>query len=210
MVESSIVAVVFRDLADAYTELSSGSTSPKAVRRSFATFVDLSQKLTSHMRTEYTEKKREKWIASDFDGWNDVTDLFKQLRNDDQHDHPIAILVNETQYFRTYEGGPDVAIDFTWSFSLEDQLLDNPRDDLLLEPVDSQTGRRSGQRVAPRRKEYEFHLYPSSKKAEDLLNKIGDRNVRTLSEKCFEILTAYYRYYERSFMKSNGRASQEP
>jgi hypothetical protein len=36
MAESSIVAVVFQDLADAYAELSSGSTSPKAVRRSFA------------------------------------------------------------------------------------------------------------------------------------------------------------------------------
>jgi hypothetical protein len=97
MAESSIVAVVFQDLADAYAELSSGSTSPKAVRRSFANFVNLSQQLTSHMRREYSEKKGEAWVASDFDGWNDITDLFKQLRNDDQHDRPISILVDETQ-----------------------------------------------------------------------------------------------------------------
>jgi len=71
MTESSIVAVVYQDLADAFAELSSESTSPKAVRRSFANFVDLSQKLTSHMRKEYSEKKGKPWVASDFGGWNE-------------------------------------------------------------------------------------------------------------------------------------------
>ena len=67
MAESSIVALVFRDLVDAYDELSSGSKSPKAVRQSFANFVNLSQKLTSHMRKEYRAKRGEPWVAADFD-----------------------------------------------------------------------------------------------------------------------------------------------
>src|SRR5215203_2242884 len=141
MTQSSIVSVVYRDLVDVYAELSSGNTSPKAVRRSFASFVDLSQKLTSHMRREYSEMMGEKWVPSSFDGWNDVTELFKQLRNDDQHDRPISILVNETQYFRVSAGSAtEVAVSGTWSFSLEVQLAEMPRDDLRLELADPKTG----------------------------------------------------------------------
>ena len=196
MAEHSIVALVFQDLTDAFDELASGGTSPKAVRRSFASFVDLSQKLTSHMRKEYSEKKGEKWVPSDFGGWNDVTELFKQLRNDDQHDRPVAILVDETQYFRAYEGGPEIALSGTWSFSLEDQLADAPRDDLRLELADPATGQPSGRLVAPTRKAYEFHLAPSSEKARTLLAKIGDPNVLTLSGECLRVLSDYHRYYE--------------
>ena len=113
MSEPSIVAVAFRDLADVYGELSSGSTSPIAVRRSFARFVDLSQKLTSYMRKEYSATKGEKWDASAYGGWDDITDLFKQLRNDDQHDRPVSIVVEETQYFRVFEDGPLIAFSGT-------------------------------------------------------------------------------------------------
>jgi hypothetical protein len=160
MTESSRVAVAFRDLADAYDELSSGSTSPKAVRRSFASFVDQSQKLTSYMRKEYREKKGKEWVPKDFDGWNDVTELFKEIRNDDQHDRPVFIFVNETQYFRIFEDTPELAMSGTWSFSLDDQLAVTPRDDLTLEPADPETGLPSGERIAPVRREYEFHLSP--------------------------------------------------
>ncbi len=158
MAEHSIIALVFQDLTDAFDELASAGTSPNRFRRSFVSFVDLSQKLTSHMRKEFGEKKGKKWVPSDFGGWNDVTELFKQLRNDDQHHRPVAILVNETQYFQTYEGGPEIALSGTWSFSLEDQLADTPRDDLRLELADPKTGRSSGRFVAPTRKAYEFHL----------------------------------------------------
>jgi hypothetical protein len=197
MSEASNVALAFRDLRDAFEELSSGSVSPVAVRRNFTTFVDLSQKLTSYMRKEYGEKKGQTWVASDFDGWNDVTELFKAIRTDDQHERPISILVNETHYLRISEDTPDeLAVSGTWSFSFDDQHLDTPRDDIIFELQDPQTGQPSGQRVTPTRVEYEFHLLPSSKKVEALLTKLGDRNVRSLSEKCFEVLSNYYQYYE--------------
>jgi len=163
MSKFSIVDVVFQDLSNAFAEVTSGSTSPKTVRLSFGNFVNLSQKLSANMYKEYSAKTDQSWNASDFDGWSEVTELFKQLRNDNEHDHPVAILVHETQYFRIYEGAPEVALSGTWSFSLEDQLLDNPRDDLRLKLADPETGRPSGESVAPVRKEYEFHLSPSSK-----------------------------------------------
>ncbi len=210
MTESTMVSVVYRDLMDSYAELSSGNTSPKAVRRSFASFVDLSQKLTSHMRREYSEKTRKKWVPSSFDGWNANTELFEQLRNDDQHDRPISILVNETRYFRVFEDDPTLtALSGTWSFSLDDQLSDSPRNDLVIGYVDLNTGRPSGELISPVRKEYEFHLHPSSNKVKALLEEIGDTNVRTLSDKCFETLTAYYDYYRRSLMQPEGLESQE-
>jgi len=196
MSEASNVAVAFQDLTDALEALSSGSASPVAVRRTFVTFVDLSQKLTSYMRIEYSEKKGQTWVASDFDGWNDVTELFKDIRNVDQHEHPIFILINATHYLRIFEDAPELVVSGPWALSLEDQQLDIPRDDIIFELGDPQTGQPSGQRIAPTRVEYEFHLYPSSKEVEELLTKIGDRNVRTLSEKCFEVLSNYYRYYE--------------
>src|SRR4051794_24854298 len=121
------------------------------------------------MYKEYSAKTGKSWVASDFDGWNDVTELFKELRRVDEHEYPVTILVNETQYFRTFEGEPELAINGTWSFSLDDQLLDNPRDDLRLELANPKTGQPSGQLFAPVRKEYEFHLSPTSKKAKDLL-----------------------------------------
>jgi len=83
-----------------------------------------------------------------------------------------------------------------WALSLEDQHLDILRDDIIFELGDPQTGQPSGQGIAPTRVEYEFHLYPSSKEVEARLTKIGDRNVRTLSEKWFKVLSDYYRYYE--------------
>jgi hypothetical protein len=210
MAEPSIVSVAFRDLADTYGELSSGDSSPKGVRRGFANFVDLSQKLTSHMRTEYSEKTGKKWVPSSFDDWNDITELFKQLRNDDQHDRPISILVNETQYFRVFEDDPTLtALSGTWSFSLDDQLADSPRNDLVIGYVDLNTGRPSGELISPVRKEYEFHLHPSSNKVKALLEEIGDTNVRTLSDKCFETLTAYYDYYRRNLMQPESPESQE-
>jgi hypothetical protein len=194
--EASIVAVVFRDLADTLDELSSGSASPVAVRRNFGTFVELTQKLTSYMRIEYSEKKGQTWVASDFDGWNEVTELFKEIRNVDQHEHPIFILINATHYLRIFEDAPELVVSGPWALSFDDQHLDTPRDDIIFELGDARTGQPSGQRIAATRVEYEFHLYPSSKKVEALLTKIGDRNVRTLSEKCFEVLSDYYRYYE--------------
>jgi hypothetical protein len=199
MTKHTIVAITFQDLSDAAAVLSSGSASPKEIRQNFARFIDASQRLTSHMRKESKD-----WVPGDFGDWNAVTELFKELRNVDQHEQPITILVRETQYFRTYEGSPDeVAFAGTWSFSLEDQLNDTPRDDVRLVLADPKTGKPTGETVAPVRKEYEFHITPTpSPKARELLASIGDTNVRTLSERCFKVLIKYYQAYQHHLGQS--------
>lgn len=197
MTDSSIVSIVFQDLMDAHDELSGQDTSPKQVRRSFGKVIELSQKLTASMRKEFSKRTGGDWVASDFEGWNDTTALFKQLRNEDQHERPVGILVHERQYFKVFEDTPELVFKWTWSFSLEDQLADSPRDDLRLVLPDPETGRPSEQRIVPVRREYEFHLAPSSKKAKDLLTRIGDPNVQSLSDKCLKVLNDYYQYYQR-------------
>ncbi len=69
---------------------------------------------------------------------------------------------------------------------------------------DPETGQPSDCEILPEGREYEFYLSPSSKKAQDLLEKIGDPNVRTLGEKCFRVLTDYYRYYQDQLATPKG------
>jgi hypothetical protein len=47
-------APVFADLSDAYAALVASQHSPREVRRAFVRFVDLSQKLTSAMRKDFS------------------------------------------------------------------------------------------------------------------------------------------------------------
>lgn len=196
--------MVFQDLMDAHDELSGPDTSPKQARRSFGKVIELSQKLTASMRKEFRERTGGNWIASDFEGWNDLTDLFKQLRNDDQHERPIEILVHERQYFRIFKDTPELVFEGTWSLSSKDQLADSPRDDLHVILPDPETKRPSERRIFPVRRDYEFHLAPSSKKARDLLTRIGDSNVQSLSVKCLKTLHDYYQYYQRQLRRLEG------
>jgi hypothetical protein len=202
MAAPSIVDVVYQDLTDTFNELSAGTNSPKQIPRSFSQFVDLSQKLTASMRKDYWERTGGKWIASNFDGWTDVTELFKQLRNDDQHEQPVCILVHERQYFRVAENGPFMVFEGTWSLSSDDQLADRPRDDLHLLFPDPETGGPSDKRVLPERKAYEFHVNAASNKANKLLARIEDPNIWSLSDKCYKVLTDYYRYYRNQLARS--------
>jgi hypothetical protein len=194
MAESSIVAVAFQDLSDAAADLSSGNTSPKAVRQSFARFISADYQLTQHMYKEYKAKTGESWKASKFDGWNAVTELFWELRR--ANEHPVSILVRDRYYIRAFEDAPEIVAEGTWEFSLEDQLAREPRDDLhIIDPI-------SGRRILPTRTEYEFHLFPPTKVARELLTRIGDSNVQSLSEKCFKVFARYYQYYQDQLAQS--------
>jgi hypothetical protein len=195
MSELSTVELVFRDLEDALDELLAESISPKQVRRNFVRFLDLTQKLTASMRKEYREKTGETWSASTFTGWNGVTELFKELRNVDQHEYPVFIQVHDREYYSFYADRPGIMIEGTWSLSLEGQLADKPPEGMELRLADPETGEPS-QTILPAKTEYEFRLYPRTKKVEDLLTRISDSDVRSLSEKCFGVLLDYYRHYQ--------------
>jgi hypothetical protein len=165
------------------------------VRRAFARFVELSQKLTSAMRKEFEEITGEKWDALTFAGWNGTTKLFKELRNIDQHANTITIQVHERQYYTiAMEGNTYIVAEGTWE--LDDQLSNRPPEGMALVPADPDTGGPSETAIyLMERREYEFHLYPSTVKLEGMLNSIGTRNIHLLSEQCFKILQDYYLYY---------------
>lgn len=127
--------VVFADLRDTLVTLNGERESPKNVRRAFSRFVELSQKLTSAMRKDYSCLKSEPWKASAFSGWTPVTELFKYLRNEDQHGDQISISMHERRFYPMPTDLPlpiKVQPGQLWMFegtwNLDDQLLDAPPD----------------------------------------------------------------------------------
>ena|GEM_PF-5819308 len=47
-------AIIFADIEDAFAKLNVARDSPRDIRRAFSQFVDLSQKLTSAMRRDFS------------------------------------------------------------------------------------------------------------------------------------------------------------
>lgn len=168
----SAVDVVFQDLSDALASLQGVRESPKDVRRALTRFVELSQKLTGVMRKEFEELTGQKWNASGFGGWNDTSELFKQLRNLDQHEGPITIQVHERQYYPVgMEGHATVVFEGTWD--LDDQLSSRPPVGMKLVPADPDTGGPSEtETLVIERREYEFHLSASTSRVEALAWKV--------------------------------------
>ena len=74
----SPVEITFFELKETLDNLQSSINSPKLMRSYFQQFINYSQKLTSHMRTEYSEKTCKKWEAKGFDKWSTVTSLLSQ------------------------------------------------------------------------------------------------------------------------------------
>ena len=195
MYQQSAVDIVYQDLNDALAEVRNTNVSPIGVRRAFNRFVELSQKLTSVMRVEFYEITKNNWDASSFDGWNNISSFFKELRNVDQHESPITIQVHERQYYPVgIEGDTKIVIQGTWE--LADQLSNNPPQGMQLVPADPNTGGPSETELyLMERREYEFYLYPRTEKLEKMLMAIGTRNIHLLSEQYFDILQAYYVHY---------------
>src|SRR5829696_4913595 len=207
MADLSNAAVLFQDLADVASKLSGPAMSPKQVRRDFVSFVDLSQKLTAMMRREYSEKAGKKWEAKKFEGWNEITELLKKLRNTDEHEHPTFIQVHERQQHKIFNDVDALVIfEGTWEFSLEDQLVDTPRDDLLVSIVDPKTG--GEQESVPIRTKYEFYLYPSTEHARELLEKIGESDVQSLVSESFKIYEEYYKYYSNQLARYGNNSTR--
>lgn len=91
--------IAFRDLTRANKKLRHQHTNPDAVRRRFTEFVTVSQKLTGVMRKEYADLTGGKWEPKTFPGWNPVTEVFKKLRNVDQHEYLIRIIIVQSQVY---------------------------------------------------------------------------------------------------------------
>jgi hypothetical protein len=191
----SDVDIVFADLQDAFKDLGTARPSPKQVRRAFSRFVDLTQRLTSVMRPEAKAKTGLDWVAADFPGWNDVTALFKDLRNEDQHKTQIRVSVRETSYFEPFgAGGGSFAVSGTWVRT--DQLAEAPPNGVRMLHSDPDTGRPTNTPIPSSDTAYRYLLESHDPKLVGRLQAIGTADIHELSRKCLTSLEAYYEFFQ--------------
>jgi hypothetical protein len=194
--------VAFADLRDALETLNGERESPKNVRRAFSRFVELTQKLTSAMRKDYSRLKAEPWKASAFSGWTLVTELFKYLRNEDQHGDHISISVHERRFYPMPTDLPlpvKVQPGQLWMFegtwNLDDQLLDEPPDGITSYAIDPATLRPTERTIEPVRIERFYILQARSEEAENKLRAAGTPDVHALAQSAFATLSEYYGFF---------------
>lgn len=116
------VDIVMQDLRDSLDKLIKSKNSPKNTRKAFSEFVNLSQKLTSVMR----KNSKTDWNASEFQGWNEITELFKKLRNYEEHVEIIKAEIQETtSHTMTDEGWEGVTLCVRGTLKNVDPLSNN-------------------------------------------------------------------------------------
>lgn len=193
MTSSLHATLVFGDLRDALHDLDAARGSPKQVRRAFSRFVDLTQKLTSAMRTDFSRVKGAQWSAAAFNGWNNVTEFFKWMRNQDQHDLPIHISVHE-RHFYELPNQPGQLFPFEGTWNLSDQMTDQLPGGITFYPTDPATGE-AKEPIAPVRIEYQYLVQLSSEPIRKRLQVIGTTDVHQLSAACFAVLSQYHDHF---------------
>lgn len=193
-------AIIYRDLEDALSELETERQSPKQVRRLFYRFVDLTQRLTSAMRKDFSRIKSTHWNSSAFSGWNNVTTFFKWLRNEDQHNLPIFVSVHERRFYEvaSIPGKPFI---FEGTWTLSDQMTEAPPNGMTFYPIDPKTGNFADIATEPLRIEYQFLLQPRTDEAKSQIASVGTSDIHKLSRACFNILAQYYKYFEQQILK---------
>lgn len=194
------VDIVMQDLRDSLELLKKSKSSPKDTRKAFGEFVNLSQRLTSVMR----KNSKNKWNASEFQGWNEITELFKKLRNYEEH---IEILKSEiqetTSHTMTDAGWEGVTLCMRGTIKNVDPLSEKaPTANVVLYEADPVTGRMTNKRIGGEKSvSYNFHLtFPESNKTgrsiNNLLKKINNTELGFLSSKCYVALNEYYEFYK--------------
>jgi hypothetical protein len=194
MTSLSDVDLVLADLEDALAALDAAVSSPKLVRQCFSRFVELTQRLTSARRKEASARTGRSWEAKYFDGWNEITSLFKELRNEEQHSRQIYISVHETRYYELFgPGGGRIAYSGTWQ--LTDQLAANPPDGMKLFDSDPITGARTNIEIPHCAVGYRYLIQARDDKLAARLKAIGKTELHELSGSCMQILRRYHAFY---------------
>lgn len=211
--------IVFGDLKHYFDELHRERESPAKVRRNFKNFIILTQQLTDTMRKEFSDLTGQKWEAKTFTGWNNVTTLFKELRNTEAHAYPITIKAKiDSSYFEEValglasneqvmtrffgEDNPEnrrcVAGGLVISHTSDvgDPFSEVPPPPLVMSPCDSATGEALSTNVEPYRVDVNYALTAKGQPIEDLLLDIGTNDIHILCARCFYILEQYFNFYE--------------
>ena len=89
MKDYSSAEIVIGDMDYLFNVMMTSRRKQRKFRLSFEQYIVKSQQLTDVMRKEYSRKTDHKWIASDYTGWNENTNILKKLRNVVLHQVPL-------------------------------------------------------------------------------------------------------------------------
>ncbi len=195
-------SVVFRDLRDALITLDEAVGSPRDVRRAFSRYVELSQRLTSAMRKDYSRLTGGKWEASLFTDWTVRTELLRYLRNQDQHGHQVFITVCETQHHTIpfdveVPGFPSDVFVVNGTWNLTDHMLTEPPKGLEVCLSDPGVNPGAKDFLKPLRVEYRYVLLPRDKNDKDRFERAGASDVHELAHETFETLRKYHELFSQ-------------
>lgn len=197
------------DLRDSLKELLESKDSPKKTRKAFAEFVNLSQRLTSVMR----KNSETRWNAVEFQGWNEITDLFKKMRNYEEHVEIIKSEIQQTaSYTMTDKGSEGVTLCMRRTIKNVDPLSRKvPTANVVLYEADPVTGRMTNKRVETERAVtscFNVLIAETNQKGRainKLLDKINNTEICFLASNCYATLCEYYKFYQ---YKQRGRGKR--
>ena len=200
MATTSDVELVFFDLRDALRAMEEAHSSPRDVRRTFSRYVELSQRLTSAMRKDFSKRTAQAWIASSFAEWTPATELLKYIRNQDQHGEQVFITVHDRHYYSVPEDveiagipGRQFIVDSHWQMT--DQMLDRPPHGLKVKLSNPGEPLHSGDILLPEKTESRYVLYPRTPKEERRIQAAGISDVYVIARETLATLTRYYEFY---------------
>lgn len=211
--------IVFGDLKHYLDELNRERESPAHVRRNFKNFIILTQQLTDTMRKEFSDLTGRKWEAKNFTGWDNVTTLFKELRNTEAHAYPVTIKAKiDSSYFEEValgltsneqvmtrffgEDNPENrqcisgGLVISHTSDVGDPFSETPPPPLVVSPCDPATGEALATNFEPYRVDVNYALAAKGQPIEDLLLEIGTNDIHILCARCFYILEQYFNFYE--------------
>lgn len=200
--EFSKVDIAFQDLKKALSDLNGCRQTPVDVRRNFSAFVNYSQKITSYMRTDYSARTGQKWEALAFCGWNDVTDLFKEIRRIEEHEDPVILRINYTWSYDREINGELVSMQVGGYWEWDNPLEEFHSDELKV--YDRPPEDKGAVEIKPKKIEYEYVLSNQDRKIVAWLDSIGYADIHKLSESCFEILETYCHFYNEKVSENSG------
>lgn len=189
--ELGSVDQVLRGLDAALSVLVADSGSPVQIFQALESFTEKSQQLTNMMRKEFQAATGREWVASDFDGWNAYSSLFKELRRTAFHEAPVRLGVYEEKTFN-FSDGRTVSASANVEMSFPEVYGDSPRPELRLEAFRDGTVYQ-----APVTASFsEYTLAPST----DLMRKkvlaAGTNRLSTLARECARVLHEYTTFYK--------------
>lgn len=182
----SSVEITFQDLSDTLINLLESRNNPRKTRQHFSQFINLSKKLTSHMRG--TTENGIKVDLGKFSKWNDTSALFYHvLRNKDVHEKPLTLNIQYTYIFKNLGISPEpneIRIIAHWS-------SDNPLDEGP--NLEFEFGNQLTKEIYHLDKvilQYDLGL------ENEYFEKIGHKDVHKLAQDYFDILKLFVEFYK--------------